>query len=584
MPKPYGDLHSFQQMPGRDIAPLAIEVRERLAARLGLWPEAEALKALALVPAALSACHALDSETPMLWDVGFRDLMDRMVSSSDMPYAALFPPQSAPMTAFRADGHHGGVLSEAVGVAMARRLRGERRPVAAFIGTDSIHNGQTYEAMNQAGEHRLPLIVVFLDTQEAGDPNSRSVSNFVSGHLARHGVMGLKKTVKRLLGSLPSFGTDLPEIAHRAEESFIGFWTPGLLYEGFGFTYIGPLDGADGEALDSALADIADTDCPVFVHVSAPSDRERTVLRKCRLQQAKPAPPTGDWSPFVAGWLQGDSRRVVIECAPESGRLLRELDSGYSGRSHYAGTSLQYALTWAAALACESFSPLVVTPSRDMVRGYDQLVHDIAVQHLGVACLAVSGGETCPDLAVWAEALRAVPEARLAVPADDASLAGILDSTAGHHGMTLIHYSATPGAWPESHPALEPSTLHGQPQGQDITLVAYGPALAAAQAAAIRLRSKRVNAGVVNMTWIKPLDETWLEESASSPLLVVEPVTQSPGPAGLAIMERLAAAAGPPRALRCLPLEGDTVARIVEAAETLVQSAAVPEPLGRRAI
>ena len=540
---------------------LAQEVRQRIiavVARNG----GHLAPSLGVVELTLALLSSFDAENDkFIWDVGHQSYAwklltgraDRFHTLRQMHGISGFPkPAESPYDHFGV-GHSSTSISAALGMAMARDLAGEDHRVVAIIGDGSLTAGQAFEGLNLAGHMGRRLIVVLNDNEMSISPNVGALSRFLSRTLSRRWVRQTKKDVLSLLRSIPKVGNDLATYAMRGEWSFKSFFTPGMLFEAFRFTYIGPVDGHDLAALKRHLDMAAAVeDGPVLLHV---------MTRKGK--GYKPAEDDPTWFHGVGGFepetgqslkkgtvptftevfgktllqlAEKDERIVTITAAMPEGTGTSPFQERFPERFVDVGICEQHAVTFAAGLAIRGLRPVVAIYSTFLQRSYDQIVHDVCLQNLPVTfCIDRSGlvGEDGPthhgafDVAY----LRHVPHMRILSPRDENMLAHCLYTATRGHSPTALRYprGAGFGVALDAEPRMLPE---GQGEwlreGKGIAVIAVGnrvhPALQAAQQME---RECGATVAVFDPVWLKPLPEAQLLELAAAfeHILLVEEST-----------------------------------------------------------
>ncbi|MDP1693243.1 MAG: 1-deoxy-D-xylulose-5-phosphate synthase, partial [Burkholderiaceae bacterium] len=401
--------------------------------------------------------------------------------------------------------------------------------------------GMAFEAMNNAGiEKDLPLIVILNDNDMSISPPVGALNRYLARLMSGQFYAHTKKGIGKVLAMAPP----VYELARRLEEHAKGMVVPATMFEEFGFNYIGPIDGHDLESLVPTLSNIMERidegDGPQFLHV---------VTRKgqgYKLAEADPVlyhgpgrfNPSEGIRPAKAGklsytqvfgeWLcdmaAADPRLVGITPAMREGSGMVEFERRFPQRYFDVGIAEQHAVTFAAGLACEAMKPVVAIYSTFLQRGYDQLIHDVALQNLPVVfaldragIVGADGPTHCGafDLAY----LRCIPNMAVMAPADENECRQLLSTAFAHDGPAAVRYPRGAGPGVEVRKTLE--TLpwgkgevrrRGQAiAGQRIAILAFGAPLHAALAAA-----ERIDATVANMRFVKPLDEALLAELARS--------------------------------------------------------------------
>ncbi len=500
----------------------------------------------------------------IVWDVGHQTYphkiltgrRDRMPSLRQLDGLSGFPKRDeSPYDAF-GTAHSSTSISAALGMAVGAKLQGASRRAIAVIGDGAMTAGMAFEAMNNAGAMDVDLLVVLNDNEMSISPPVGALTNHFARLLSGSMYDTAKRASEHMLRRMPA----VRELARRAEEHVKGMVTPSTLFEEFGFNYIGPIDGHDLDALLPTLANIRKLKGPQFLHVITRKGQgyklaeEDPVLYHGPgkfdplqgITPSKSAKPT--YSQIFGDWLcetaAVDPKLVAITPAMREGSGMVRYAAQFPDRYFDVGIAEQHAVTFAAGLACEELKPVVAIYSTFLQRGYDQLIHDVAIQNLPVVFALDRGGIVGADGAthngVYDIAfLRCVPNMTVMAPADENECRQMLSLGLTLAGPSAVRYprGAGPGA------ALQPigTTLalgkaDLRRQGKRVAILAFGGMLAPALQAADAL-----DATVVNMRFVKPLDEALLQQIAVSHELIVTVEEHAVmGGAGSAVAESLA--------------------------------------------
>src|SRR5438093_2040196 len=426
-------------------------------------------------------------------------------------------------------GHAGTSISAAQGMAVARDLRHERRHVVAVIGDGALTAGMAMEALNDVGHKRTRLIVVLNDNGMSIAPNVGAVSRMLEALRTARPYRSFKHLSDQLIEHMPA-GDLAEEARRRFITSLKALLMPNLLFEQFGFTYFGPVDGHDLEATESLLRKARDfQNGPVLVHVHTqkghgygPAEDDNVKWHGVSPAGSKP-PSTPTYTKVFADTvrelMRADERVVAITAAMPDGTGLTPLFNEFPGRVFDVGISEQHAVTFAAGLATQGVIPIVAIYSTFLQRGFDQVVHDVAVQHLPVvlamdrAGIVGDDGRTHQGL-FDISYLRPLPGMTLMAPKDEGELRLMLATAVAHAsaggGPIAVRYPRGAGVGADLGVALEPLAIGRAEilrEGGDVVVAAYGAVVPAAVAAAAELAQDGIEALVVNARFVKPLDE-----------------------------------------------------------------------------
>ena len=426
-------------------------------------------------------------------------------------------------------GHAGTSISAAQGMAVARDLRGERHHVVAIIGDGALTAGMAMEALNDVGHKRTRLIVVLNDNGMSIAPNVGAVSRMLEALRTARPYRSFKHLSDQLIEHMPA-GDLAEEARRRLFTSLKALLMPNLLFEQFGFTYFGPVDGHDLEATDALLRKARDFENgPVLVHVQTqkghgygPAEDDNVKWHGVSPSGSAPATTptyTKVFAETVRELMRADERVVAITAAMPDGTGLTSLFKEFPNRMFDVGISEQHAVTFAAGLATQGVIPVVAIYSTFLQRAFDQVVHDVAVQHLPVvlamdrAGIVGDDGRTHQGLFDIAY-LRPLPGMTLMAPKDEGELRHMLHTAVEHakaqRGPIAVRYPRGAGVGADlAAPPIELRIGEAEilREGRDVVIAAYGTVAGAALAAAAQLAESGIDATVVNARFAKPLDE-----------------------------------------------------------------------------
>ncbi len=501
----------------------------------------------------------------LVWDVGHQTYPHKILTGRREQMASLrqqgglagFPRRSESDYDTFGVGHSSTSISAALGMALGARQHGEDRQVIAVIGDGAMTAGMAFEALNHAGDVDANLLVVLNDNDMSISPNVGGLSNYLARILSGQLYTSMRAGSKKVLSKIPSMW----EFARRAEEHFKGMVVPGTLFEELGFNYIGPVDGHDIETLVRTLKNLKRLEGPRFLHVVTrkgkgfkPAEDNpceyhgvgRFHPESGKLEQKATGGKsyTSVFSDWLCDMAARDEKLVGITPAMREGSGLVAFSERFPERYYDVGIAEQHAVTLAAGLACEGLHPVVAIYSTFLQRAYDQLIHDVALQNLPVLFAIDRAGVVGPDGPTHAGSfdlsfLRCVPNMVIMAPADENECRQMLYTGYLHDGPAAVRYPRGSGPGVSPRAAMEALPLgRGEilRRGRGIALLAFGSPVSEAQAA-----GEALDATVVNMRFIKPLDEALLLElAADHELLVTLEDNVVAGGAGAAVMEALA--------------------------------------------
>lgn len=500
----------------------------------------------------------------LVWDVGHQAYphkiltgrRQRMLSLRQKDGIAAFPRRSESEYDTFGVGHSSTSISAALGMAIAARLQNSARKSIAVIGDGALTAGMAFEALNHAQEVNADMLVILNDNDMSISRNVGGLSNYLAKILSSRTYASMREGSKKVLSRLPGAW----EIARRTEEYAKGMLVPGTLFEELGWNYIGPIDGHDLPTLIATLRNMRDLKGPQFLHVVtkkgkgfAPAEVDPIVYHAItKLEPAdKPVVPQQasgpKYSAVFGQWLcdmaAADPRLVGITPAMKEGSDLVAFSERYPERYFDVAIAEQHAVTLAAGMACEGAKPVVAIYSTFLQRGYDQLIHDVAVQNLDVLFAIDRAGLVGEDGPTHAGAydlsyLRCIPGMLVMTPSDENELRKMLSTGHRYNGPAAVRYPRGTGPNTPISADLEPIEIGKgvvRRQGKTVALLAFGVQLSEALQVA-----EKLDATVVDMRFVKPLDEALvLELAANHELLVTIEENAIMGGAGAAVGEFL---------------------------------------------
>jgi 1-deoxy-D-xylulose-5-phosphate synthase len=479
-------------------------------------------------------------EDRIVWDVGHQTYphkiltgrRDRMPTLRQFGGLSGFPRRDESEYDTFGTAHSSTSISAALGMAVAARQKGESRHSIAVIGDGAMTAGMAFEALNNAGVEECKLLVILNDNDMSISPPVGALNRYLAQLMSGRFYSAAKAGAKNVLKNAPP----LFELAKRLEEHAKGMVVPATLFEKFGFNYIGPIDGHDLESLIPTLENIKHLDGPQFLHVVTKKGQGYDKAeadpvayhgpgkfdpRVGLVSSATPAKTTftqvfGQW---LCDMAEQDTRLVGITPAMREGSGMVAFHQRFPKRYYDVGIAEQHAVTFAAGMACEGLKPVVAIYSTFLQRGYDQLVHDVALQNLPVVFALDRSGLVGADGATHAGVydiafVRCIPNMSLACPADERECRQLLSTAYAQNHPVVVRYPRGAGVGTEPGRDLD-SLPFGKGevrrQGEKLAILAFGTLLAPALQAA-----EKLNATVVNMRWVKPLDVDLLAQIAQT--------------------------------------------------------------------
>jgi 1-deoxy-D-xylulose-5-phosphate synthase len=504
----------------------------------------------------------------LVWDVGHQTYphkiltgrRERMGSLRQLGGLSGFPRRDESEYDTFGTAHSSTSISAALGMALAARQKGEDRHAVAIIGDGAMSAGMAFEALNNAGVHDdCKLLVILNDNDMSISPPVGALNRYLAQLMSGRFYSSAKNVGKQVLRVAPP----LLELAKRLESHAKGMVVPATLFENFGFNYIGPIDGHDLESLIPTLENIRHLKGPQFLHVVTKKGQGYKLAEADPIAyhgpgkfdpamglQKSSVPAKQTFTQVFGHWLcdmaEQDKRLVGITPAMREGSGMVEFHNRFPDRYHDVGIAEQHAVTFAAGMACEGLKPVVAIYSTFLQRGYDQLIHDVALQNLPVVFALDRAGLVGADGATHAGAydipyLRCIPNMSIACPADENECRKLLTSAFEQSHPVAVRYPRGAGAGVAPEAGLQ-SLPFGKGEirreGSGIAILAFGTLLHPALQAADKL-----GCTVVNMRWAKPLDVELLRQvAASHEALVTLEEGAIMGGAGSAVTEALHAA------------------------------------------
>ncbi|WP_297836729.1 1-deoxy-D-xylulose-5-phosphate synthase [Pseudomonas sp.] len=502
----------------------------------------------------------------LVWDVGHQAYPHKILTGRRHQMGSLRQKNGIAAFPRRAEseydtfgvGHSSTSISAALGMALGARLQNSSRKAIAVIGDGALTAGMAFEALNHAPEVAADMLVILNDNDMSISRNVGGLSNYLAKILSSRTYANMREGSKKVLSRLPGAW----EIARRTEEYAKGMLVPGTLFEELGWNYIGPIDGHDLPTLIATLRNMRDLKGPQFLHVVtkkgkgfAPAEADPIgyhAITKLEPLDAPAAAPkkasgpkySGVFGQWICDMAEADPLLVGITPAMKEGSDLVEFSERFPERYFDVAIAEQHAVTLAAGMACEGAKPVVAIYSTFLQRGYDQLIHDVAVQNLDVLFAIDRAGLVGEDGPTHAGSfdlsyLRCIPGMLVMTPSDENELRKMLNTGYLHVGPAAVRYPRGTGPNAVIDSGLEPLEIGKgvvRRTGQKVAILVFGVQLAEALKVA-----EKLDATVVDMRFVKPLDEALvLQMAAGHELLVTIEENAIMGGAGAAVSEFLA--------------------------------------------
>ncbi len=507
----------------------------------------------------------------IIWDVGHQAYAHKLITGRRDRFHTLrtyggisgFPKRSeSPYDAFDT-GHSSTSISAGLGISTAKCLKGEKAKVISIIGDGSMTAGMAFEGLNQAGETEKDLIVVLNDNAMSIAPNVGAFSSFISRKMTGKRFVNLKKDLENFIKSLPGVGENILKFVRKSEDSFITFFTPGMMFEAFKFKYIGPIQGHRIDLLIEAFTNASHLEGPVLVHALTVKGKGYEFAEKDPAHyhgvgsfeiptgsppKDKPKLPlsyTGTFGKTMVDLGRQNEKLFAITAAMPEGTGLAEFSKSFPKRFLDVGIAEQHAVTFAAGLATEGFRPVVTIYSTFLQRAFDQIIHDVCLPNLPVIFALDRGGLVGEDGPTHhgnfdMTYLRGIPNMTVMAPKDENELRHMLYTALQHDGPVAIRYPRGRGVGVPMDPGYKVLPIGKAEilkEGNDLQILAIGSMVYPSLNAAATLEKEGLSVGVVNCRFVKPLDKGLVDiVSPSGRVLVVEENIRQGG-FGAAILE-----------------------------------------------
>lgn len=434
-------------------------------------------------------------------------------------------------------GHSSTSISAALGMAVAAEKEAKNRKVVAVIGDGAMTAGMAFEALNHGGDINKDMLVILNDNEMSISENVGALNNHLAKLLSGSIYTGLREGSKRILKNIPP----IKELASRAEEHIKGMVVPSTFFEELGFNYIGPIDGHDVNGLVDTITNMRNLKGPQLLHIATTKGKgyeaaEQDPIKyhavpkfnpeETSLPKSKPSLPTyskifGDW---LCATAELDEKLAAITPAMREGSGMVEFSQRFPDQYYDVAIAEQHAVTFAAGLAIGGYNPVVAIYSSFLQRGYDQLIHDVAIQNLPVLFAIDRAGIVGADGPTHQGAfdlsfLRCIPNMVIMAPSDESECQLMLTTGHKHSGPAAVRYprgSGTGAQLPNISETIEVGKGVVTQEGKDIAILSFGTLLNEAKIAANSL-----NATLVDMRFVKPLDQSLIEQIAQTHSCIV---------------------------------------------------------------
>ena len=498
-----------------------------------------------------------------IWDVGHQTYPHKILTGRKKKMGSLraldgisgFPKISESAYDIFGTGHSSTSISAALGMAEALKKKNLDHKAIAIIGDGAMTAGMAFEGLNNAGDSKNNILVILNDNDMSISKNVGALNNYLAKLMSGNLYGSIKRSSKAVLSAIPP----MLEFAKRAEEHVKGMVIPGTLFEEFGFNYIGPIDGHDLNALVDTLNNLKALQGPQLLHVATqkgfgyePAETDPNKFhgvgqfslsdgaQPLKIKKATYTDVFGDW---IVDMAMIDKKLCAITPAMLDGSGLNKFSEKFPDRFFDVGIAEQHAITFAAGLACENYKPVIAIYSTFLQRAYDQLIHDVALQNIPMLFAIDRAGIVGQDGPTHSGSfdlsfLRCIPNILIMAPSNENECRQMLFTGFKFKGISVVRYPRGPGpgsAIKSKMTAIPIGKAEVIRKGRTIALLAFGNMLEEALKA-----GDKINATVVNMRFIKPLDIKLIRDLGSShKLLVTLEENTISGGAGSAVLEVL---------------------------------------------
>ena len=510
----------------------------------------------------------------IIWDVGHQAYTHKLLTGRRNQFHTLrtyggisgFPKRAeSPYDAFDT-GHSSTSISAGLGISTAKCLKGEKRKVISVIGDGSMTGGMAFEGLNQAGHTEKDLIVVLNDNEMSIAPNVGAFSSFLSRKMTGKRFVNFKKDLENFIKSLPGVGENILNFARKSEDSFLAFFTPGMMFEAFKFKYIGPIQGHRLDRLIEAFGNTENLHGPILIHVLTVKGKGYEFAEKdpayfhgvgsfdVRTGAPPPKKPTTPVPSYTSVFgktmmdlASRNDRLFAITAAMPEGTGLTAYAKAFPRRFLDAGIAEQHAVTFAAGLATEGFHPVVAIYSTFLQRAFDQIIHDVCLPNLPVVFALDRGGIVGEDGPTHhglfdVSYLRSLPNMTIMAPKDENELRHMLFTALNHSGPVAIRYPRGSGLGVplnDEYQKLPMGEIEILKEGKDLQILAFGSMVYPSLEAARLLKEEGLSAGVLNCRFAKPMDKKIAALAAPSGRLLVVEENVRMGGLGSGVLELL---------------------------------------------
>lgn len=563
----------LKQLSPEELPQVAAEIREFIVEQLK-FTGGHLGANLGVVELTLAMHYVFDSpRDKFIWDVGHQAYVHKILTGRADQFDTLrqykglcgFPKRSESEHDVWETGHSSTSLSAAMGMAVARDLKGDDYNIVAVIGDGAMTGGMAFEALNNIGHEQKDVMIVLNDNEMSIEQNVGAMHHYLGKLRTDKHYKKVKEEVETLLKRIPAIGGRVAKTMERLKDSIKYMLVSGVIFEELGFTYLGPIDGHNVKDVIKTLKQGADTKGPVLVHVVTkkgkgykPAEEATDNMHgigaiKVESGALKSTPKGPNYKNVFTDTLMElaaeDERIVALTPAMLGGSGLTKFAKRFPDRCFDVGIAEQHAVTMAGGIATQGLKPVVAIYSTFLQRGYDQVIHDIVRQNLNVffaidrAGFVGADGETHQgvyDIAF----LRCLPNITIMAPKDENEFRHMIYTAIEADGPTAVRYPRGEGLGiplDETLQAIPVGQSEVLREGRDVALVALGTMVPLAVEAAELLQREGISARVINARFVKPLDEQMILKQArdNMPIVTIEEGVRQGG-FGSAVLEFLA--------------------------------------------
>jgi 1-deoxy-D-xylulose-5-phosphate synthase len=525
----------------RQLVNLAEEIRETIINTVSMTG-GHLAPSLGVVELTLALHYIFNTPTDKLvWDVGHQTYTHKLITGRRDNFHTLrqykgisgFPKRAESEYDTFDTGHSSTSISASLGISLAKFLKGDTARTIAVIGDGSMTAGMAFEALNQAGHLDKNLIVILNDNEMSISPNVGALSSFLSRKLSGKTIVHIKKDMEAFLKGFHGVGANILQVLKKSEESFKGFFTPGMLFEALKFEYIGPIAGHELPALLETFENVRDHhDGPVLIHVLTtkgkgyePAEKnpgafhgvgpfDKATGKPLPSKTKTPPSYTRIFGETMMDLAEKDPRIITITAAMPAGTGLIEFSKKFPDRFFDVGIAEQHGVTFAAGLATEGILPVIAVYSTFFQRALDQVIHDVCLPNLPVTFAIDRGGVVGDDGETHhgvfdLSFFRVIPNMVLMAPKDEEELRNMLYTATFLPGPSAVRYSRGNGVGvplSEGYEKLPIGKGELLREGSDVLLLPIGNRVTPAMEAADGLKKVGIDAAVINPRFITPLD------------------------------------------------------------------------------